>query len=387
MTDQNQNNASFEGDENSGSKSKKRWLRSVLLIAGPMAVLIGGTYWYYTGGRFISTENAYVHADMVAISPEVDGPISEVLVSENQQVHKGDVLFRIDPEPYQISVERAHANLDAVRQDVEALRHSYDEMTGSLELAKINLELAQKKFDRQKALRKSNVSSEAAFDEAQNALQAAKQRIVLDRRAMKTTLSKLGGDINTPIEDLPQYQQAKFDLSRAELDLKHTEIVAPFDGVLSNKPDEGAYAKAGAAMASLVSSKGQWIDANFKEVELTYLKPGQTVEISVDAYPDHAWHGAVQSVAPATGAEFSVIPAQNATGNWVKVVQRVPVRIAVDAGDNMPELRAGMSTEVEIDTHHQREIPAFAATVMSWVGVNQAEAGTTPHNRVVGASQ
>jgi membrane fusion protein (multidrug efflux system) len=387
MSDQNQNAASSAANENPVSKPKKRWLRPVLLMAGPLAVVMGGAYWYYTGGRFVSTENAYVHADMVAISPEVDGPISEILVSENQQVRKGDVLFRIDPAPYQIAVERAHANLEAVRQDVEALRHSYEELSGSLELAQINLEFAQKKFDRQKALRKSNVSSEAAFDEAQNTLLTAKQRLVLDRRAMKTTLSKLGGDIATPIADLPQYQQAKFDLARAELDLKHTEIIAPFDGVLSNKPDEGAYAKSGAAMASLVSSKGQWIEANFKEVELTYLKPGQEVEISVDAYPDYVWHGAVQSVAPATGAEFSVIPAQNATGNWVKVVQRVPVRITVDAGDNMPELRAGMSTEVEIDTHHQREVPAFAATVMSWVGVNQAEAGTTPHNRVIGASQ
>lgn len=387
MTDQNQTSASSEGDKNAGSKSRKRWLRPLLLMAGPLAVIIGGAYWYYTGGRFVSTENAYVHADMVAIAPEVDGPISEVLVEENQQVHKGDVLFRIDPRPYQIAVERAHANLASVRQDVEALRHSYEELKGNLELAKINLEFAQKKFNRQQTLRKRNVASEAAFDEAQNTLLDAKQRIVLNRRAMKTTLSKLGGDVDTPITDLPQYQQAKFDLARAELDLGHTEIIAPFDGVLSNKPEQGAYVKAGAAMASLVSSKGQWIDANFKEVDLTYLKPGQEVEISVDAYPDQTWHGTVQSVAPATGAEFSVIPAQNATGNWVKVVQRVPVRIAVDAGDNMPELRAGMSTIVDIDTHHQRHMPAFAETVMSWAGVNQAEASTTPHNRVVGAPQ
>ena len=376
MSDQNQNAAPSAANENPVSKPRKRWLRPVLLLAGPLAVVVGGAYWYYTGGRFVSTENAYVHADMVAIAPEIDGPVSEILVDENQQVHKGDVLFRIDPRPYQIAVERAHANLNAIKQEVDALRHSYDELAGSLELAKINLDYAQKKFDRQQALRKSNVASQAALDEAQNTLLAAKQRIVLNQRAMKTTLSKLGRDADTPIENLPQYQQAKFDLARAELDLKHTEIIAPFNGVLSNKPEEGAYVKAGSAMASLVSSDVQWIDANFKEVELTHLEPGQEADIKVDAYPDHVWHGVVHSVAPATGAEFSVIPAQNATGNWVKVVQRVPVRIAINRDDDLPPLRAGMSTEVEIDTHHQREVPAFAATMMSWIGINQAEAGT-----------
>ena len=378
MTDETQNTGTDAGNEQIAPKRKKRWLRPVLLLVGPLAVVVGGAYWYYSGGRYVGTENAYVHADMVAIAPEVDGPIAEILVHENQRVQKGDVLFRIDPRPYQIAVERAHANLAAVQQEVDALKHSYEELSGSLELAKINLDYSQKKFDRQEALRKQNVASQAALDEAQNNLLAAKQRIVLNQRAMKTTLSKLGGDVDAPVENLPQYQQAKFDLERAELDLSHTEIIAPFNGVLSNKPEQGAYVKAGSAMASLVSSDVQWIDANFKEVDLTWLKEGQEAEISVDAYPDHVWHGSVHSVAPATGAEFSVIPAQNATGNWVKVVQRVPVRIAVDLSEGGPELRAGMSTEVEIDTHRQRKVPAFAATALSWIGVNQAEAGTQP---------
>ncbi|MBO9509154.1 HlyD family secretion protein [Thalassospira sp. A3_1] len=376
MTEKNENAGASAGNEQNVAKRKKHWLRPVLLLAGPLAVIIGGAYWYYSGGRFVGTENAYIHADMVAISPQIDGPISEILIHENQRVEKGDVLFRIDPRPYQIAVERAHANLAATAQEIEALKQSYEELQGSLELAKINLDFAKKKYDRQAALRKSNVASQASFDEAQNALLAAKQRIVLDQRAMKTTLAKLGGNYDTPITDLPQYQQAKYALDQAELDLAHTEITAPFRGVISNKPEEGAYAKAGQAMASLVSSDAVWIDANFKEVDLTYLEPGQEAEISVDAYPGKVWHGVVHSVAPATGAEFSVIPAQNATGNWVKVVQRVPVRIAVDIENGGPELRAGMSTEIEVDTHHKRELPAFAAAALGWIGINQAEAGT-----------
>ncbi|WP_417811593.1 HlyD family secretion protein [Thalassospira alkalitolerans] len=376
MTQNLENAGASAGNEQNVAKRKKRWLRPVLLLVGPLAVIAGGAYWYYSGGRFIGTENAYIHADMVAISPQIDGPIKEILIHENQRVEKGDVLFRIDPRPFQIAVERAHADLAATRQEIEALRQSYEELQGSLELAKINLDFAKKKFDRQSALRKNNVTSQASLDEAQNALLAAKQRIILDQRAMKTTLAKLGGRFDTPVEDLPQYQQAKFALEQAELDLTHTEITAPFRGVISNKPEEGAYVKAGEAMASLVSSDVIWIDANFKEVDLTYLKPGQEAEISVDAYPGKVWHGAVHSLAPATGAEFSVIPAQNATGNWVKVVQRVPVRIAVDIETGGPELRAGMSTEIEVDTHHKREIPAFATVALGWIGINQAEAGT-----------
>lgn len=377
MNERVDNAAGSEGSADvAAPKRKRRWLRPILLVLGPVAVIVGGAYWYYSGGRFIETENAYIHADMVAISPQVSGQVADVLVHENQQVKKGDVLLRLDQDPFTIAVEQAQANLSSVRQDMNALKQGYAEQQGSLELAKIKLEYAQRTYARQSQLSKKNVVSKAAFDDSQNAVASAKQQIALDRQAMQTTLAKLGGSVDTPVEQLPQYQQAKAALDQAELDLAHTVITAPFDGVVTNKPEPGAYITPGKAVASLISTKSMWIDANFKEVDLTYLETGQEVSVTVDAYPDHEWKGMVQSVSPATGAEFSVLPAQNATGNWVKVVQRVPVRIELELTDSQPILRAGMSTVVEVDTHHKREMPAFAQTALSWVGINQAEAGT-----------
>ncbi len=374
---ENEDNAEQGQKGRAEPKRKRRWLRPFLLILGPVAVIVGGAYWYYSGGRYIETENAYIHADMVAISPQVSGQIAEVLVHENQPVKKGDVILRLDQDPFKIAVEQARANLNSVRQDINALKQSYAEQQGKLELAKIKLEYAEKTYARQSQLSKRNVVSKAAFDDAQNAVASAKQEISLDRQAMKTTLTKLGGALETPVEQLPQFQQAQAALDQAELDLQHTVIKAPFDGIVANKPEPGAYITPGRAVASLVSTRSMWVDANFKEVDLTYLQPGQSVDVTVDAYPDHDWKGVVQSVSPATGAEFSVLPAQNATGNWVKVVQRIPVRIQLKMTEGQPILRAGMSTVVEVDTHHKRQLPAFAQRALSWVGVDEAEAGTS----------
>jgi membrane fusion protein (multidrug efflux system) len=356
--------------------ARRRWLRPLLLLAGPLAVIIGGAWWYYSGGRYVSTDNAYVQADMVAISPQVSGPIAEVAVRENQAVKAGDVLFRIERRPFEIAVEQAKANLASTAQDLNSLKATYKQQQDSLKLAEINLDYAQRKFDRQATLGKNNVVSQQTLDDTRNALDTARQQVVLDRQAMQTPLARLGGSADTPVEAIPQYLQAKAALDKAELDLQHTTVVAPFNGVASNMPQPGQYVAPGGAVMSLVSTDNLWIDANFKEIQLTYVKPGQEVDIWVDTYPDKVWHGTVRSVSPATGSEFSVIPAQNATGNWVKVVQRIPVRIAVDAADGGETLRAGMSTEVEIDTHHQRPLPGFVKTALSWFGQSSAQAST-----------
>lgn len=357
--------------ENAGApqvRGRRRWLRPVLLIAGPVAVIVGGAWWYYSGGRYVETENAYVHASMVAVSPRVNGSVVEVDVQENEAVAAGDILFRIDPRPFQIAVDRAQANLENVRQDLQALKDTYAQQNSSLELARINLDYAQRNFDRRSKLSETNVVSDAQLDEARNALDAARQQVVVDRKAMQTTLAKLGGSIDTPIEKAPAYRQADAQLAQARLDLAHTAVEAPFDGIVTNKPEPGTYVSPGSAVMSLVSSRDLWVEANYKEIDLTHVTPGQSVDITVDTFPDRVWHGTVSSLAPATGSELSVLPAQNATGNWVKVVQRIPVRIAVTQEDGLPPLRAGMSTEVEIDTHHRRELPGFARTVLSWLG-------------------
>jgi membrane fusion protein, multidrug efflux system len=357
-------------------KPRRRWLRTLLLVAGPLVVIIGGAWWYYAGGRYVSTDNAYVQADMVNISPQISGPISQVAVHENQQVKVGDVLFRIERRPFEIAVEQAKANLAMTAQDLNSLKETYKQQQDSLALAKINLEYAQRKFDRQSTLEKTNVVSQQTLDDTRNALDAARQQVVLDGRAMQTTLARLGGSADTPVEAIPQYLQAKAALDKAQLDLLHTIVESPFNGVVSNMPQPGQYVTPGGAVMSLVSAQNLWIDANFKEIQLTYVKPGQEVDIWVDTYPDQVWHGTVLSMAPATGSEFSVIPAQNATGNWVKVVQRITVRVAVDPSQDGETLRAGMSTEVEIDTHHQRALPGIVKTALSWFGDSNAEART-----------
>ena len=355
-------------------KRKRRWLRTALLIAGPLIVIVGGAWWYFSGGRYVSTDNAYVHADMVAISPQVSGPIADVRVHENEHVDKGDVLFQIQVRPFEIAVAEAKANLGTVRQDVQSLKATYAQQQQDLQLAKINFDYAQRTFDRQSALSKRSVVSQATLDQARNALDTAHQQIAVQQEAMQTTLAKLGGSTDTPIKETPQYLQAQAALDKAQLDLAHATVKAPFAGVASNVPQPGQYVAPGGAVMSLVSDANVWIDANFKEIQLTYVKPDQPVEIWVDTYPDKVWRGTVKSVAPATGSEFSVLPAQNATGNWVKVVQRIPVRIAVDSTQHGPQLRAGMSTEVEIDTHHSR-LPSLFAW-LGGAGESTAEAGT-----------
>ncbi len=355
-------------------KRRRRWLRPLLLIAGPLAVIVGGAWWYYSGGRYVSTDNAYVQADMVAVSPQVSGPIAEVRVHENQHVNTGDVLFVIEQQPYRIGVEQAEANLASIRQDMQSLKATYQQQQESLRIAQINLDYAQRRFDRQAPLEKNSYLSQATLDDTKNALETARQQTVLQQQEMRTTLAKLGGSVDTPIEQTPQYLQAKAALDKAELDLAHTTVKAPFAGIASNMPQPGQYVSPGGAVMSLVSSENLWIDANYKEDQLTYVKPGQEVDIWVDTYPDRHWRGTVKSIAPATGAEFSVLPAQNATGNWVKVVQRIPVRIGVDSADGAAQLRAGMSTEIEIDTHHQRPLPGIVSWLGSLTGQATAEA-------------
>lgn len=361
-------------------RRRRRWLRPLLLFGGPLLVVLVSGYLYVSGGRYISTENAYVKADKVAVSAEVAGPITEVAVDENTRVKKGALLFRIEQRPYEIAVEQAKAKLASVRQDVESLKATYKQQAEQLELAGIDADYAQRQYDRQARLAKDEVVSQSTLDEAETSLKSARHQAAVAREAMRTTLARLGGDPDTPVEKTPAFMQARAALDAAELDLAHTTVKAPFDGIAGNLPQPGQYVSPGAAVMSLVSSRDMWVEANFKETQLTYIEPGQEVEISVDTYPDRVWRGVVASISPATGSEFSVLPAQNATGNWVKVVQRVPVRIAVDADPDAPELRAGMSTEIEVDTHHEREIPDFAKTALSWLGgvtgAEVAQAGT-----------
>ncbi|HEX6994924.1 MAG TPA: HlyD family secretion protein [Gammaproteobacteria bacterium] len=340
-------------------RRRPRVLRAVLLLLGPVLVLAVGGYVYYTGGRYVETDNAYVKADIAVISADVSGPIVRVEVHENQPVAAGDVLFAIDDRPYRVALEQADAQLRAVTAMIESLKAQYRQRVEELELARTDYEFAERELSRAVALAADDLASDEAVDRARHELDSAARRMEIVQRGLEQLLAQLGGSPEGDIAQQASYQAVKAIRDAAALDLERTVVRAPFDGIASKVPVVGRYVVPGAAVMSVVASEHVWIEANYKETELTYVCPGQPVEIRVDTYPDRVWHGRVESISQATGAEFSVIPAQNATGNWVKVIQRIPVRIAVEHAEEGPPLRTGMSTTVEIDTGHERQLPRF----------------------------
>jgi membrane fusion protein (multidrug efflux system) len=354
---------------------RRRWLRRVLLLLGPALVLIVGGYFYITGGRYVDTDDAYVQADVAAVTAEVSGPIVEVDVRENEQVDPGQVLFRLDQRPFEIALAQAEAALSKAGNDVRALKASYRQKQQELELARKDVAFAEQEFERQAKLAKRDFASQAKYDEAEHNLAVARQRVAVTEQELRGLLADLAGDPDIPVEQHPTYLEAKAARDKAALDLQHAAVRAPFAGVASKKPDLGDYVNAGTPVMSVVADQGVWVDANFKETDLTHVQPGQPATVQVDTYPDREWPATVESISQATGAQFSVLPAQNASGNWVKVVQRIPVRIALRTEPGDPPLRAGMSVTAEIDTGHRRELPGFVQTALAWAGY-VAEPGT-----------
>ena len=349
---------------------RRRLLRPVLLTLGPLIVILVGGYVYYTGGRYVSTDNAYVKSDMVLVSPEIAGSLVSVAVHENQRVKQGDVLFTVDDRSVQIARTRAEAQLRAIHDYVQSQRAAYRQTLEELAQAKTDAAYEKHEFERLTALAAKKLASDVDVDSAQHKAENTAQEVTVKERALEAILARLGGDPDRPLEDQAMYRAAKTLLDTAALDLEHTVVRAPFDGIASKVPKVGHYVTPGGAVMSVVADKGAWIEANFKETDLTYVAVGQDVDIRLDTYPDHEWQGRVQSISQATGAEFSVIPPQNATGNWVKVIQRIPVRIAIDTQPGDPELRAGMSAAVEIDTQHERKRPGF----LSWLSSDRHRA-------------
>jgi membrane fusion protein (multidrug efflux system) len=329
-------------------------LRRPLLVLGPLLVLLAAGYFYVTGGRYVSTENAYIRARKVAISAQISGPIVRINVKENQAVKKGEVLFSIDPEPFRVAVQRAEAQMQKARHELIALKASYRQKQEQLQVAHANLVYARSEFDRQTNLVKKKIISASKYDEAKRNYDVARRNLDALRFELTQILASLAGDPNLPRDRYPAYLSAKAEWEKAALELRYTLVRAPFDGYASKVPEPGQYVGAGTPVMSVVDGAGMWIEANFRETDLTHVRPGQKVTITVDTYPGRNWTGRIASIARASVSEFSVLPAQNASGNWVKVVQRIPLRIAIDHRAGDPPLRAGMSTSVEIDTEHRR---------------------------------
>ena len=329
----------------------------VLWILGPALVLCIGGYMYLTAGRFVSTDNAYVEADHVTIAPQISGRVSEVLVRENQAVKAGEVLFRIDSQPLEISAARMRAQVDSVRSLLNAARSGYASAQADLRSAEEALRINQRQYERMQEMRGKGLIAQKDLDDASNNLASARGKRDSNAAALSKAENVLGGLPTTPDDQLAGYKLAQAQYEQSRLDLDHATIRAPIDGVIGKQSlQPGDFLAMGQAAMPLVATSALWVDANFKETDLTHVGVGQEATVAVDTYPGKKWKAHVASISPASGAEFSVLPAQNATGNWVKIVQRIPVRLVIDDQDHGPTLRAGMSAIVEIDTGKQNSL-------------------------------
>ena len=330
---------------------RKGGARRILLMAGvPLALVAGGGWFWLTGGRYEETDNAYVQQSKVSISADVSGRVSEVKVHDNQAVAAGDVLFSVDPQPFEIALSQADAALASARVNVEQLKVSFGTAQAQLKANEQTLAIRQAAYDRKQALVTQGVSADSSLDDSKLTLQQAQSAVDLARQQVAAATAALAGDPSIATDAHPAVLAALAAVEQAQRNLTHATVTAPAGGIVSNVSslNVGQFIAAGSMIASLVETDKTWIQANFKETQLAELRVGQPVEIKVDAY-GAPMHGTVESFGAATGSEFALIPAQNATGNWVKVVQRLPVRIALsDAADAV--LKTGMSAMVTVDT-------------------------------------
>ena len=343
------------------SVTSKKSLRRPLLFALLPVVLVVGGYFYVTGGAVMSTDNAYVQADMVGLSTDVSGIVTQVLVHDNQKVAKGDILFKLDPLQFQLALDRAEAQVGNTRNDLIALQASYRNMQAQVGQAQKDVDFNTVNFQRQEQLIANNFTPRATFDTARNTLQGSQQKLASLQQQLAGLAANLNGDPDAPIEDHPKYKDAVAARDEAARQLAHTIVRAPFAGIVTNVPSlqPGQYLAAAATAFNIVSTDHVWVQASPKETELTYVKPGQEVTVDVDTYPGERWAGTVDSISPASASSFSLLPAENTSGNWVKVVQRIPMRIRVNNAPGKPPLRVGMSVEVNVDTGHARGFPGF----------------------------
>jgi membrane fusion protein (multidrug efflux system) len=341
-------------------------LRMTLLVGLPLLAAVIGFGIYITGGRYISTDNAYVGAQKVLITPDISGKIIHVAIREGQHVKPGDELFTLDKVPYQLQLDGANGKLDAARSAFNKLKTSYKSLNDLLDLAQKNVDLKQRDVDRKTKLVQTQAGSQLDVDTSLGALVTAQLELEFTRQQRDTTLNQLLGNPDLPLEQFPEYAQAKAALDNAQRDFNHTTIRAPISGTATQVDNiqVGRFVPAGTPILSVVDDIAPWVDANPKETDITYLRVGQKASLDIDSFPGHTFKGTVLAVSPGTGAQFSILPPQNATGNWVKVVQRVPVRIGFDKDENTRLLRSGMSVNVEIDTHHSR-MPFASATETS----------------------
>lgn len=348
----------------SGTSRRLTW-RRFLLILGPVVLILAGSFYYLTSGRYVSTDDAYIKSRVLSVTATVPGQVVRVVVADNQPVKKGDVLIMIDPEPYRLKLDSAQADLARAIQNADALRATVRARQHDQAQAQANLLYAQREFDRQKPLVASGAVARNINDRAERDLAVAQATLASLDQQIRSDLAQLGGSLDTPNEKIPNVMAAMAARDTAAYNLEHATITAGADGrvgTVSVRP--GEYVQAGQALFPEISSEELWIEASVRETDLTYIREGQPATFTVDAYPGHDFTAKVQSFSPATGSELSVLPAENATGNWVKIVQRLPIKLIPELHAGDPPLRAGLSVTVEIDTGVYHHMPAFLRSLV-----------------------
>ena len=337
----------------------RRYRRFLLLVVLPLVAVVAGLTVYLNGGRYVGTDDAYVGAQKVLITPDVSGKIVSVSVKEGQLVVPGDTLFQIDPVPYRLALAQARAKLEDAKTNHANLVANVKLYSQTLEIVGAGIAIKQRDVERKSSLVKNNVGSQLDLDNTMTALVTAQAQQQLVRQQRSNALTQLLGNPDLPLEEFPAYLQAKAALDDAQRNLDLTTVRAPINGTATQveQIQLGRYVTAGTPVFSVMDVANPWVDANPKESDLTYVAVGQPVSLQVDAFPNHVFKGKIGSLSPGTGAQFAILPPQNATGNFVKVVQRVPVRIYFEENDKqVRKLKAGMSVYATIDTGHKRTL-------------------------------
>jgi membrane fusion protein (multidrug efflux system) len=337
--------------------TRRQRLRLPLLLAAPVIAIALGLFFYLTGGRYQETDNGYLQSGLVPVSASVSGPVIAVAVANNQRVKAGDILFRIDPAPYQAAVDEAAAELANAQTQVSSLRANYREGEAGLQAAQARLAYATREAARQKSLLAEGISSQNQYDQAVLAAQTARQQIQTSVQQNAGVAATLTGSVDAPTARQPAVQRAQATLERARLNLGYTVVRAAQDGIVTkvNQLQVGSYVSASKPVFTLAGTR-LWVEGNFKEDQLDHMRVGQRATFKVDAFPDLKLTGRLASFSPGTGNSFSLLPAENATGNWVKVVQRLPIEFSIDRLPANVPLHAGLSVEVSVDTGHQRHL-------------------------------
>ncbi len=322
------------------------------MIVAPLIVLAGALYYYVYGGRYVSTDDAYTQAASVSVSANVSGRVIAIEVHDNEAVARGATLFRLDDAPFRIAVDEAEARLASARLQIAALKSTYGQRQSELRAAQQTLAYEQQEYDRHKRLLASGIVSRAQYDQASHALDSARQGVTGVQQQMGAVMADLAGNPNIPLAQHPTVRQAQSALDRAKLNLSYTVIVAPSEGIVTKveQLQVGDYINASTPLFALVSNRDVWVEANFKEVQLAHMAVGQEATVKIDRFPGKSFAGVVVSMSPSTGSQFSMLPAENATGNWVKVVQRIPVRVHLTGQNAAAVLQAGLSADVTVDT-------------------------------------